>query len=637
MPTDVDYVCNFAVVKSNKWEVDLAGNAEAAGLLMAHCRTARAFLHCSSTGVYEAADGSPQRETDPLGDNHRVMMPTYSIAKIAAEAVVRTTCRLLEVPTTIARLNVPYGDGGGWPAFHLALMQAGHAVPVHPNGPSRFNPIHDDDILATLPGHARGRVGARDDRQLGRRRRDEHRRVVRVHGRARRCRCALRSHHEHDRRHPHRQHEAPRARRPDDGRLEGRHAPDGGDTRGWRSVVTCRHGILGSPAVRNVRTAGLEDGAGRPSRIRRTSGPRRSRSRSSPIGSGYDSIWVYDHYHNVPVPAHETMFECWTTLAALASVTTNVRLGQMVGCAPYRNPGLLAKITSNIDVISRAVGSTGGSAPVGTSTSTTRTATASPRAKDRIRMLRETVEIVKSMWSEPDTTYDGKFFQLDGAQCDPKPLQDPHPPIWIGGGGEQLTLRVVARHADRSNFGGKPHEFQHKCEVLQGHCREVGRDYDEIVKTWSPEVFVRETEQEIIDAGSKSLLGRALRFVARGKSRGHAGASVREDPGLHGARPRGHRGLAVGLPGHRDRPAVRREGHPRVPLSPPRRTPPRTGVNIIRSASDIDASSGDLVPEERKELVLTGDALEMGRPRHSECEGAARSAEFEERRGRKDL
>ena len=151
VPADIDYVCNFAVVKSNKWDVDLAGNAEAAGLLMAHCREARAFLHCSSTGVYEAAGGTPQRETDPLGDNHRVMMPTYSISKIAAEAVVRTTCRIFGVPTTIARLNVPYGDGGGWPGFHLALIRAGMPVPVHPDGPSRFNPIHDDDILATLP------------------------------------------------------------------------------------------------------------------------------------------------------------------------------------------------------------------------------------------------------------------------------------------------------------------------------------------------------------------------------------------------------------------------------------------------------------------------------------------------------
>jgi UDP-glucuronate 4-epimerase len=152
VPADVDYVCNFAVVKSGKWDVDLTGNAEAAGLLLAHCRTARAFLHCSSTGVYEAADGAPQRETDPLGDNHRVMMPTYSISKIAAEAVIRTTCRIFDVPTTIARLNVPYGDEGGWPAFHLALVLADRAVPVSQNVPSRYNPIHEDDIIATLPG-----------------------------------------------------------------------------------------------------------------------------------------------------------------------------------------------------------------------------------------------------------------------------------------------------------------------------------------------------------------------------------------------------------------------------------------------------------------------------------------------------
>jgi nucleoside-diphosphate-sugar epimerase len=151
VPRDVDYVCNFAVVKSNKWDVDLRGNAEAVGLLMAHCREARAFLHCSSTGVYEAVDRSPQHESDPLGDNHRVMMPTYSISKIAAEAVVRTTCRMFEVPTTIARLNVPYGDNGGWPAFHLAMILAGQAVPVRTGGPSRFNPIHEDDIIATLP------------------------------------------------------------------------------------------------------------------------------------------------------------------------------------------------------------------------------------------------------------------------------------------------------------------------------------------------------------------------------------------------------------------------------------------------------------------------------------------------------
>lgn len=151
VPTGVDYVCNFAVVKSNRWDVDIAGNAEAAGLLMAHCRNARAFLHCSSTGVYEAAGGGPQLETDPLGDNHRVMMPTYSISKIAAEAVVRTTCRAFGVPTMIARLNVPYGLNGGWPAFHLEMILAGQPVPVGPDGPSRFNPIHEVDIIAMVP------------------------------------------------------------------------------------------------------------------------------------------------------------------------------------------------------------------------------------------------------------------------------------------------------------------------------------------------------------------------------------------------------------------------------------------------------------------------------------------------------
>ena len=95
VPTDVDYVLNFAVVKTNRWDVDLAANAEGAGLLMARTKGAKAFLHCSSTGVYQDTGGGPYAETDPLGDNHRVIMPTYSISKIAAEAVVRTWARRL--------------------------------------------------------------------------------------------------------------------------------------------------------------------------------------------------------------------------------------------------------------------------------------------------------------------------------------------------------------------------------------------------------------------------------------------------------------------------------------------------------------------------------------------------------------
>jgi nucleoside-diphosphate-sugar epimerase len=151
VPDDVDYVLNLAVVKSNRWDVDLRGNAEAAGLLMSHCRGASAFLHCSSTAVYQPAGSHPVAEGDPLGDNHRVMMPTYSISKISAEAVVRTEARQLGLPTTIARLNVPYGDNGGWPAFHLECILAGAPIQVHPDRPNLFNPIHEDDLIATLP------------------------------------------------------------------------------------------------------------------------------------------------------------------------------------------------------------------------------------------------------------------------------------------------------------------------------------------------------------------------------------------------------------------------------------------------------------------------------------------------------
>ncbi len=151
IPADVDVVLNFAVVKSGRWDLDLRANAEAAGLLMDRCREASVFLHCSSTGVYQPAGAHRLTETDPLGDNHRAIMPTYSIAKIATEAVVRTEARRLGLPTTIARLNVPYGDNGGWPAWHLALLLGDAPIAVHPDRPNLFNPIHEDDIVAMIP------------------------------------------------------------------------------------------------------------------------------------------------------------------------------------------------------------------------------------------------------------------------------------------------------------------------------------------------------------------------------------------------------------------------------------------------------------------------------------------------------
>jgi nucleoside-diphosphate-sugar epimerase len=151
VPADVDHVLSFAVTKTGRFDKDMAANAHAAGILMSHCRAARSVLHCSSTAVYAPNGGEPMSETSPLGrDHHRDLLPTYSTTKTAAEAVVRFAAAEFDIPTTIARLNVPYGDGFGWPLLHLLMMQSHQPIPIHPDG-SRYNPIHIDDMVAQIP------------------------------------------------------------------------------------------------------------------------------------------------------------------------------------------------------------------------------------------------------------------------------------------------------------------------------------------------------------------------------------------------------------------------------------------------------------------------------------------------------
>jgi nucleoside-diphosphate-sugar epimerase len=153
LPQDADYVLNFAVAKTNDWEADLAANSGGLAYLMEHHRRARAFLHCSTTGVYKPAGHRVFDEDGPLGDNHGVwpFLRTYSICKIAAEGTARWAAQRHGLPTTIARLSVPYGDNGGWPAIHLHMMLSGHAVPVHVDAPSVYHPLHADDIAAMVP------------------------------------------------------------------------------------------------------------------------------------------------------------------------------------------------------------------------------------------------------------------------------------------------------------------------------------------------------------------------------------------------------------------------------------------------------------------------------------------------------
>jgi nucleoside-diphosphate-sugar epimerase len=152
LPEKVDYVAHFAVVKSGKWSTDLDGNVGGLSLLMERYADAKAFLHCSTSAVYEPHPHDEAYEDSPLGDNHRAYyLETYSICKIAAEAAARHGSRRYNLPTTIARLNVPYGDGGGWPMFHLAQIEAGQEIALHEVTPNTFQPIHSDDIVAMVP------------------------------------------------------------------------------------------------------------------------------------------------------------------------------------------------------------------------------------------------------------------------------------------------------------------------------------------------------------------------------------------------------------------------------------------------------------------------------------------------------
>lgn len=152
LPDAPTYVVHMAVAKTGDWRADLDANAQGLGRLLAHCRGARSALVCSTTGVYADTGAEPYAEDAPLGDNHGTSpyLPTYSISKIAAEEVARLSATLWDLPVTIARLNVPYGDTGGWPAIMLDLARAGIPTEVPIGGDARYAPIHTDDVCAMV-------------------------------------------------------------------------------------------------------------------------------------------------------------------------------------------------------------------------------------------------------------------------------------------------------------------------------------------------------------------------------------------------------------------------------------------------------------------------------------------------------
>ena len=197
---------------------------------------------------------------------------------------------------------------------------------------------------------------------------------------------------------------------------------------------------------------------------------------------GWDSIWVFDHFHTVPEPVLETTFECWSITAGLVRDTQRVKVGQMVGCNGYRHPALYANIASTVDVMSH--GRLYAGIGAGWYEHEWRAYFGEfPETRERMGAFREACEIIHRMWTEDYPKFSGKYYTIDGPINQPKGVRKPHPSFWIGGGGEKVTLKLVAKWGDACNVGGDFDTMRHKLEVLKRHCDDVGRNYDEITKS----------------------------------------------------------------------------------------------------------------------------------------------------------
>jgi F420-dependent oxidoreductase-like protein len=209
-----------------------------------------------------------------------------------------------------------------------------------------------------------------------------------------------------------------------------------------------------------------------------------------------NAIWLYDHFHTVPDPTQEWTFECWASTAALARDTKRVRIGQIVTCNGYRNPALLAKMASTVDVLSH------GRLNFGIGSGWYEHEYRAywydyPGAPDRLRYLREAVQIIRALWSDEEATFDGKYYQIKGAINQPKGMQKPHIPLLIGGAGEQVTLKLVAQYADACNISNQDNAgLARKLDILRNHCEHVGRDYNEINRTVEYSVALARSEEE---------------------------------------------------------------------------------------------------------------------------------------------
>ncbi|WP_330633388.1 LLM class flavin-dependent oxidoreductase [Halocatena halophila] len=210
---------------------------------------------------------------------------------------------------------------------------------------------------------------------------------------------------------------------------------------------------------------------------------------------GFDAAWAPDH---LMLGRDRAEFECWTLLSAMAGFTDEIDIGSLVLCNDYRNPALVAKMAATLDVIS------GGRLQLGLGAGWHEHEYNAYDWEyrdgfDRLMRLDESIRLIKRMWGAGDTgaSFGGEYYQIEDAPCAPPPVQDPHPPILVGGQGEQVTLKLVAKHADIWNtdvFNGDVPTLVRKIDVIESHCETVGRDPDTIEYSWDGHVICTRDE-----------------------------------------------------------------------------------------------------------------------------------------------
>jgi F420-dependent oxidoreductase-like protein len=273
---------------------------------------------------------------------------------------------------------------------------------------------------------------------------------------------------------------------------------------------------------------------------------------------GFDSIWLFDHFHTTPVPTQEVTFECWTSTAALARDTKRVRIGQMVTCNGYRNPALMAKMASTVDVLSH------GRLDFGIGAGWYEHEFKAygydfPDGPTRLRQLRDALRVICAMWTEEEAVFEGKYHSVRGAINQPKGVQKPHIPILIGGAGEQVTLKLVAQYGDACNINNRePEAIAQKFEIIKQHCANVGRDYDDIHRTVLLNCSVAENDEGAFAKANNANFMRLTGGVEHLRTRALVGTAEAIRQRIVEYERIGMQELIIFLPDARDLESVRR-------------------------------------------------------------------------------